>query len=72
MLHYLESMYLVACEESSPPVFDVLDRSSSAVLYFLQLGQKHEIFVIIHILFIQPVFSFFKYLFMKDKVRMET
>lgn len=62
-------MYLVACEESSPPVFDTLDRSSSDVLYFLQLGQQHQIFVIIHILFIEPMLSFFlKYLFIKDKV----
>lgn len=62
-------MYLVACEESSPPVFDTLDRSSSAVLYFLQLGQQHQTFVIIHILFIEPMLSFFKkYLFIKDKV----
>lgn len=52
-------MYLVACEESSPPVFDTLDRSSSDVLYFLQLGQQHQIFVIIHILFIEPMLSFF-------------
>lgn len=62
MLHYLEFVYLVACENSSPPVFDALDRSSSAVLYFLQLGQQHKTFVIVQILFLQPVISFCIYL----------
>lgn len=32
-----DSAYLMVCGVSSPPAFDALDRSSSAVLYFLQL-----------------------------------
>lgn len=59
MLYYLESVYLVACEESSPPVFETLDRSSSAVLYFLQLGQQHETFVIIYYIIYYQKFHFF-------------
>lgn len=48
MFYYLsESVYLITCDESSPPVFDTLDRSSSAVLYFLQLRQQHENIVIV-------------------------
>lgn len=39
-------VYLMTCGASSPPEFDALDKSSSAVLYSLQLKKDK-----IHIMF---------------------